>query len=126
MLVNGNAMIGIKVQDAWFISTDLGWLPSAISADKQRMGIEEMFRDCKTGCYNLEGNSFRESRLTKMILLMVIAYSSAIFQGIEIQKKQVQRYVFRRSELIKNTVYGVHLALARMENSGLIISIDIH
>jgi hypothetical protein len=33
-----------------------------------------------------------------MILLMAIAYTGAIFQGIEIQKKQVQKYVSRRSE----------------------------
>jgi hypothetical protein len=33
-----------------------------------------------------------------MILLMAIAYTSAIFQGIEIQKKQVQKYVSRRLE----------------------------
>jgi hypothetical protein len=31
---------GRKVKDAWFILTDLGSLPLAISADKQRMGIE--------------------------------------------------------------------------------------
>jgi hypothetical protein len=29
---------------------------------------------------------------------MTITYSSAIFQGTEIQKKQVQKYVSRRSE----------------------------
>jgi len=33
----------LKVKDAWFILTDLGSLPVAISAYKQRMGIEEMF-----------------------------------------------------------------------------------
>ena len=49
----------MKVKDAWFILTDLGSLPLAISAYKQRMGIEEMFRDCKTGGYNLEGSSLR-------------------------------------------------------------------
>jgi hypothetical protein len=46
---------GIKVKDAWFILTDLGSLPYAIAAYKQRMGIEEMFRDYKTGGYNLGG-----------------------------------------------------------------------
>jgi hypothetical protein len=46
----------LKVKDAWFILTDLGSLPVAISAYKQRMGIEEMFPDYKTGGYNLEGN----------------------------------------------------------------------
>ena len=78
---------GLKVKDAWFILTDLGSLPVAISAYKQRMGIEEMFRDCKTGGYNLEGSGLRGERLIKMILLMAIAYSSAIFQGTEMSEK---------------------------------------
>src|SRR4028119_805704 len=89
---------GLKVKDAWFILTDLGSLPVAISAYKQRMGIEEMFRDCKTGGYNLEGSGLRGERLIKMILLMVLVYTSAIFQGTEIPKKQVQKYLSRRSE----------------------------
>jgi len=47
------------------ILTDLGSLPMAIAygsalrattAYKQRMGIEEMFRDCNTGGYNPEGS----------------------------------------------------------------------
>ena len=87
---------GLKVKDAWFILTDLGSLPVALSAYKERMGIEEMFRDCKTGCYNLEGSGLRGDRLIKMILLMAIVYTWAIFQGTEIQKKQVQKYVSRR------------------------------
>ena len=88
----------------------MGSLPVAISAYKERMRIEEMFRDCKTGGYNLEGSSLRGDRLIKMILLMVIAYTSAIFQGIKIQKKQVQKYVFAAGNREKNTVDEVHLA----------------
>jgi hypothetical protein len=116
----------LKVKDAWFILTGLGSLPVASSAYKQRMGIEEMFRDCNTGAYNLEGSGLRRDRLIKMILLMAIVYTSAIFQGTEIQKKQVQKYVSRRSQARKNTEDKVHLALVRMESSGLIISIGIH
>ena len=62
------------------------------------MGIEEMFQDCKTGGYNLEGTSLKGNRLINMILLMTLAYSSAIFQGTEMKKKQVQEYVSRRKE----------------------------
>jgi hypothetical protein len=87
-----------KVDEAWFILTDLGSLPAAIDAYKQRMGIEEMFRDCKTGGYDLEGTSLKGDRLIKMILLMTLAYSSGIFQGNEMRKKQVQKYVSRRKE----------------------------
>ena len=86
---------GLKVKEAWFILTDLGSLPVAIAAYSQRMGIEEMFRDYKTGGYNLEGSGLKGNRLIKMILLMAIAYTSAIFQGTEVQKVQVQKYVSR-------------------------------
>ena len=33
-----------------------------------------------------------------MILLMTLAYLEAIFQGTELKKKQVQKYVSRRTE----------------------------
>ena len=89
---------GIKVKDAWFILTDLGSLPVAIAAYKKRMGIEEMFRDYQTGGDNIEGTGLKGERLIKIILLMAIAYSSARFQGTEIQKKQVQKYISRSKE----------------------------
>ena len=59
---------GVEVKDAWFILTDLGSLALALSAYKQRMGIEEMFRDYKTGGYNIEGTGLRGNRLIKIIL----------------------------------------------------------
>jgi hypothetical protein len=87
-----------KVEEAWFILTDLGSLPAAIDAYKQRMGIEEMFRDCKIGGYDLEGTTLKGNRLINMILLMTLAYLEAIFQGTELRKKQVQKYICRRKE----------------------------
>jgi len=42
-----------------FILTDLGSLPVALAAYKKRMGIEEMFRNCQTGGYNIEGTGLR-------------------------------------------------------------------
>jgi hypothetical protein len=93
---------GVKVKDAWFILTDLGSLPKALAAYKQRMGIEEMFRDCKSGGYNLEGSGLRGDRLIKMILLMALAYTWAIFQGTKIHTLQLQKYVSRRSQARKN------------------------
>ena len=89
--------------------TDLGSLPAAINAYKQRMGIEEMFRDCKKGGYELEGTSLKGNRLINMILLMTRAYSSAIFQGTELRKKQVQTKICissqRTQEKISETEY---------------------
>jgi len=45
LLVSGKETTAWQVDEAWFILTDLGSLPTAIDAYKQRMGIEEMFRD---------------------------------------------------------------------------------
>jgi hypothetical protein len=88
-------------------------LPAAINAYKQRMGIEEMFRDCKTVGYDLEGTSLKGDRLINMILLMTRSYSSGIFQGTEMRKKLVQKYVSRRKEPKKRyrrrSTFGVSL-----------------
>jgi hypothetical protein len=88
-----------------------GSLPLAIAAYKKRMGIEEMFRDCKTGGYNIEGTGLRGNRLIKIILLMTLAYCAAIFEGNEIQKKQVQKYVSRlkdkRKKYRRRSTFGV-------------------
>ncbi|MEG4590609.1 hypothetical protein QUA86_34625 [Microcoleus sp. F6_B6] len=46
-----------------------------------RMGIEEMFRDYKSGGYYLEGTGLKGQRLMTLILLIALAYSSAIMQG---------------------------------------------
>ena len=54
--------------------------------------------DCKTRGYDLEGTSLKGDRLINMIWLMTLAYSSGIFQGTELKKKQVQKYVYRRKE----------------------------
>jgi hypothetical protein len=60
-----------------------------------------MFRDYKTGGYNIEGIGLKGERLIKINLLMAIAYISAILQGTEIQKKQVEKYISRSKEARK-------------------------
>jgi hypothetical protein len=101
---------GRKVKEVWFILTDLGSLPVAIAAYKRRMGIEGMFRDCKTGGYNLEGSGLKGDRLIKMILLMAIVYTAAIFQDTKIHKKQVPKYVShqkdQRQKYRKRSIFG--------------------
>jgi hypothetical protein len=42
-----------------------------------------MFKDCKSGSYNLEGCHAFEARLSTIILLIAIAYTCAIIQGID-------------------------------------------
>ena len=89
---------GWTPEEGWFILTNLPDLRSAITAYKQRFCIEEMFRDCKSGGYNLEGTQVCEKRLNTLILLIAIAYTSAIIQGGEIKLKGVQKYVCRVKE----------------------------
>lgn len=89
---------GWAPEEGWFILTNLQTLGEAIAAYTKRFGIEEMFRDCKSGGYNLEGTGVSGERLIMMILLIAIAYSSAVIQGGEIKQMNVQKYVARVKE----------------------------
>jgi len=93
---------GWTVDEAWFILTNLCDLPQALAAYKQRMGIEEIFRDCKSGGYNLAGTGLRGDRLIKIILLITISYPYEIIEGSIIIRKNVQKYVFRRKDSERN------------------------
>lgn len=72
-----------------------------------------MFRDCKSGGYNLEGTGLRGKRLNSIILLMSLAYLQSIIRGDEINKYQGQKYVSRpkESERIyrRRSTFGVGL-----------------
>lgn len=89
---------GWAPKEGWFILTNLPDLSSAIKAYKQRFCIEEMFRDCKSGGYNLEATQVCGLRLNTLILLIAIAYTSAFIQGGEIKQKGVQKYTCRVKE----------------------------
>jgi hypothetical protein len=67
----------------------------AIAAYQKRMGIEEMFRDYKSGGYYLEGTGLKSQRLMTLILLIALAYSSAIMQGTNLKMKSVKKYIVR-------------------------------
>lgn len=60
-----------------------------------------MFKDFKSGGYNLEGYHAIEARLSAIVLLITIAYTSAIIQGIDIRKVGVERYICRPKEQIR-------------------------
>ena len=60
-----------------------------------------------------EETSLTGDRLIKMILLMTLADSSAVFQGTKIQKMQVQKYISRpkepRKRYHRRSTFGVGL-----------------
>ena len=85
-------------KEPWYILTNLGALSTATKAYENRSGIEAMFKDCKTGGYNLEGSHACEQRLISLVLIIAIAYTCAILQGKQIKSQGVQQYVCRLKE----------------------------
>lgn len=83
----------------WYLLTNLSSFDAAINAFKRRSGIEAMFKDCKTGGYNLESTHACGQRLSALILLITIAYTCAILVGRQCQSMGLQKYVGRLQEL---------------------------
>ena len=89
---------GHQFKEGWYLLTNIGSVKAAIKAFKCRSGIEAMFKDCKTGGYNLEKSHANKERLNRLILLIAIAYSSAIIIGQKLKLKGIQKYVGRMTE----------------------------
>ena len=88
----------VTTKEPWYILTSLADLQAAVDAYAQRFGIEEMFRDFKGGGYNLERTNLTGDRLSKLLILLSLAYLKSIIQGISIKSKQVQEYLGRKTE----------------------------
>ncbi len=58
-----------------------------------------MFKDCKTGGYNLEGTKAKTERLTTLILLIALAYTAASLKGKIFKSLGQQKYIARLREL---------------------------
>ena len=85
-------------EEPWFIITNLDEANEVIKFYKKRGGIEAMFRDYKSGGYNLEGSKANIHRLTNLILLIAIAYTSASLKGKSIKNQGYQKYTSRLTE----------------------------
>lgn len=89
-----------KVEDeGWLSLTNLGSLSETSAVYRARIGIEALFKDCKTGGYNLEDSQACSRRLSSLILLIAIAYTSAVFQGTRIKQMGYQKYASRQTEI---------------------------
>ncbi len=82
--------------------SNLNSLEESLDAYQKRFGIEEMFRDFKSGGYNLEGTKVSDKRLMTLILLITLAYSQATLCGEIIKNKGVAKYVGRVTEKGRN------------------------
>ncbi len=89
---------GKQEDEAWYLLTNLSDLETAIKIYSQRFGIEAMFRDCKTGGYNLEGSKANPDRLMRLILLIALAMTSAWLHGQRTKLQRQHPYVCRSQE----------------------------
>ena len=96
-------LYGVQPKEAWFILTNLGSLKAAIAAYKQRFDIEQMFKDFKSGGYNLEETNVSDDRLISLILIIAFAYTLATLNGQKLNKRGVQKYIGRVKEYGRST-----------------------
>lgn len=87
-----------RKNEGWYLINNLSNLQQTISAYKKRMGIEAMFKDYKSGGYNLEKCQGTNQRLLSLILLIAIAYTCAVKNGQTITFKGVKEYICRLKE----------------------------
>lgn len=104
---------GKKEEQPWYLLTNLPNLSEAVSAYKKRMGIEAMFKDCKSGGYNLEGSKASIERLTRLVLLIALAYTFSTLKGQSIRWRGQQEYIGRlrkvKNVMTKNSLFWIGL-----------------
>ncbi len=84
-----------QLPSPWYLLTNLKNQEQVIKIFASRGGIEAMFRDCKSGGYNLEGSQASPQRLTNLILLIAIAYTASCLVGLKIRNTGHQEYINR-------------------------------
>ena len=84
-----------QLPNPWYLLTNLENKEQVIKIFASRGGIEAMFRDCKSGGYNLEGSQANTQRLTNLILLIAIAYTASCLVGLKIRNTGYQEYINR-------------------------------
>jgi hypothetical protein len=93
---------GKQEKEAWYLLTNLPKLETTIKIYRQRFGIEAMFRDCKSGGYNLEGSKANPDRLVRLIFLMALAMTSAWLHGQRTKFQKQESYICRIQEKNRN------------------------
>jgi hypothetical protein len=90
---------GKASDEGWYILTNLPNLEETLKVYSFRSGIEAMFKDCKSGGYNLEGSKASPERLTRLVLVIALAYTCAALRGQKVKRLGQQKYVSRLKEL---------------------------
>lgn len=100
-------------KEPWYILTNLPTLKQALDLYRSRWGIEMMFKDCKSGGYNLEKTLVNSKRFLALVLVIAIAYSLATCQGLLLKELGVQVYATRlqahKSQHPRHSDFGIGL-----------------
>lgn len=89
---------GRTLHEAWYLLTNLTTVEQAVHRYGQRFGIEAMFKDCKSGGYNLSNSQASPERVTRLILLIALAMTSSWLSGTRIQTQRQSHYISRPCE----------------------------
>jgi hypothetical protein len=89
---------GKQAKDPWYLLTNLESLETTLKLYELRFGIEAMFKDCKTGGYNLEKTKVSEPRFLALVLLIAIAYSLNTMRGQQLNILPHRIYICRLKE----------------------------
>ena len=84
---------GKKHQAPWYLLTSLSDIKLTLSLYRQRWSIETMFKDCKSGGYNLEDTHVSQPRFLALFLLVVFAYALATMSGLALQNSPLRDYL---------------------------------
>jgi hypothetical protein len=83
------------------LSSDLSLRgPEVIAAYGLRFKIEQMFKDLKTSGYSLEQTRVNPCRFGALLLLIMMAYTTATLYGRSLRNLRVNRYAARVQEYL--------------------------
>lgn len=95
----------------WYILTNLRDGQQATALYRCRWGIEQLFKDCKTGGYNLKATNVNDTRFGALLLLVAIAYTWATWYGQHLQHVRIDHYAGRIQEHQDKTPRHSHFSL---------------
>jgi hypothetical protein len=85
-------------KEPWYILTNLPTLKQTLAVYRCRWGIEQFFKDCKSGGYHLEDTQVNDVRFLALVLLIAIAYSLATMHGQQMRQLRIEVYAGRLKE----------------------------
>ena len=88
----------VEPKEPWYILTNLPTLQQALVVYRCRWGIEQLFKDCKTGGDHLEDTKVNDTRFLALVLFIARDYSLATLHGQEMRQFGIDTYAGRINE----------------------------